>query len=157
MTTLPEMQHDSDIGVSNLTGAGHGEIDQPERAEHETAKKTGIGFGAWLAMSWMGLIIFLSVFADFLPLKPFRSLNWQARWQRLRKAADNLAVLPPIDVLRYRDRYCVLDGHNRVALGLYGGQLAIDANVTANVAPGETAPEAPAAFGSPVAARQARG
>ncbi len=69
MTILPEMQHDSDVGVSNLTGAGHGEIDQPERAEHEGASKKGIGFGAWLAVSWMGLIIFLSVFADFLPLK----------------------------------------------------------------------------------------
>lgn len=86
--------------------------------------------------------------ADFLPLKPFRSLNWQARWQRLRKAADNLAVLPPIDVLRYRDRYWVLDGHNRVALGLYGGQLAIDANVTEIVAPGETSSERPESFES---------
>ena len=26
---------------------------------------------------------------DFLPLKPFRGENWQARWQRLRKAQEN--------------------------------------------------------------------
>lgn len=67
---------------------------------------------------------------DFLPLKPFRSDNWRARWQRLRSAADRLAILPPIDIVRFGDRYWVLDGHNRVASALYGGQLSIDANVT---------------------------
>jgi hypothetical protein len=66
---------------------------------------------------------------DFLPLKPFRGQNWTARWQRLRRAQDALAVLPPIDVLKYGGRYWVVDGHNRVALALYGGQVAIDANV----------------------------
>src|SRR2546423_11585174 len=33
---------------------------------------------------------------DFLPLKPFRSQNWAARWQRMRAAIDRLAILPPI-------------------------------------------------------------
>ena len=60
---------------------------------------------------------------DFLPLKPFRSDNWKGRWQRLRSAADRLVILPPIDVVRFGDRYWVLDGHNRVASALYGGQL----------------------------------
>ncbi len=64
---------------------------------------------------------------DFLPLRPFRGRNWTARWQRLRQAQDRLAVLPPIDVVKYADRYWVVDGHNRVALALYGGQLEIDA------------------------------
>jgi hypothetical protein len=66
---------------------------------------------------------------DFLPLKPFRSPNWQARWQRIRAAQDRLAVLPPIDLLRFGDEYWVLDGHNRVAAALYAGQVGIDANV----------------------------
>jgi hypothetical protein len=65
---------------------------------------------------------------DFLPLKPFRSLNWQGRWQRVRAASERLVVLPPIDVVRFAGRYWVVDGHNRVAAALYNGQLAIDAN-----------------------------
>jgi hypothetical protein len=79
---------------------------------------------------------------DFLPLKPSRTDNWAARWQRLRHAHDGLAVLPPIDVVKYGDRYWVVDGHNRVALALYGGQVAIDANVTELVPLGQrqTAP-----------------
>lgn len=67
---------------------------------------------------------------DFLPLKPFRSVNWAGRWQRIRNAIDRLAILPPIDVLRYGDGYWVVDGHNRVAAALYTGQVEIDANVT---------------------------
>jgi len=66
---------------------------------------------------------------DFLPLKPFRTTNWQGRWQRLRAASERLTVLPPIDVIRFGDRYWVVDGHNRVAAALYNGQLGIDANV----------------------------
>jgi hypothetical protein len=66
---------------------------------------------------------------DFLPLKPFRSLNWRGRWQRVRGASERLVVLPPIDVVRFGNRYWVVDGHNRVAAALYNGQLAIDANV----------------------------
>lgn len=66
---------------------------------------------------------------DFLPLRPFRGHNWTGRWQRLRQAQDRLTALPPIDVVKYADRYWVVDGHNRVALALYGGQIEIDANV----------------------------
>ena len=66
---------------------------------------------------------------DFLPLKDFRGANWQARWQRLKQANDKLAMLPPIDALRSGDGYWVVDGHNRVALALYTGQVGIDANV----------------------------
>jgi hypothetical protein len=67
---------------------------------------------------------------DFLPLKPFRGHNWMGRWQRLRRSQESLAILPPIDVVKYDGRYWVMDGHNRVALALYGGQAGIDANVT---------------------------
>ena len=80
---------------------------------------------------------------EFLPLKPFRSPNWQARWQRIRAAQDRLTVLPPIDVVRYADRYWVLDGHNRVAAALYGGQVGIDANVVELVPLGASASERP--------------
>ena len=73
---------------------------------------------------------------DFLPLKPFRSQNWAARWQRMRAAIDRLAILPPIDVVFYGEGYWVLDGHNRVAAALYSGQVEIDANVTELVPPG---------------------
>jgi len=83
---------------------------------------------------------------DFLPLKPFRSDNWKGRWQRLRSAADRLVILPPIDVVRFGDRYWVLDGHNRVASALYGGQLSIDANVTDLRLPGESASEPPSSL-----------
>jgi hypothetical protein len=74
---------------------------------------------------------------DFLPLKPFRGANWASRWQRLRRAQDGLAVLPPIDVVKSGDDYWVVDGHNRVGLALYGGQAAIDADVTELVPLGE--------------------
>lgn len=83
---------------------------------------------------------------DFLPLKPFRSLNWTGRWQRLRLAADRLTILPPIDVVRYAGRYWVVDGHNRVALGLYAGQVGIDANVVELVPPGGRPSERPASL-----------
>ncbi|HYX12267.1 MAG TPA: hypothetical protein VE817_09800, partial [Candidatus Acidoferrum sp.] len=86
--------------------------------------------------------------SDFLPLKPFRSLNWMARWQRLGLAADRLAVLPPIDVLRYGDTYWVLDGHNRVALALYRGQAAIDADVVDLVDPEQPSSDPPESFAS---------
>jgi hypothetical protein len=86
--------------------------------------------------------------SDFLPLKPFRSLNWMARWQRLGQAADKLAILPPIDVLRYGDRHWVVDGHNRVALALYRGQAAIDADVTDLVDPDRPRSDPPESFAS---------
>jgi hypothetical protein len=74
---------------------------------------------------------------DFLPLKPFRGRNWAGRWARLRHAQDELAILPPIDVIKHRGRYWVVDGHNRVGLALYSGQLEIDAEIVELVAPGE--------------------
>lgn len=73
---------------------------------------------------------------DFLPLKPFRGTNWRGRWQRLRRAQERLVALPPIDVVKYADGYWVIDGHNRVALALYGGQVEIDASIVELVPPG---------------------
>lgn len=74
---------------------------------------------------------------DFLPLRPFRGANWTGRWQRLRSAHDRLVTLPPIDVVKSEGRYWVVDGHNRVALALYAGQVEIDANITELVPPGQ--------------------
>jgi hypothetical protein len=79
--------------------------------------------------------------SDFLPLKPFRTQNWRARWQRLRSTQDSLAILPPIDVQKFDDGYWVVDGHNRVALALYGNQDEIDASVTELVPMGQTRTE----------------
>jgi hypothetical protein len=73
---------------------------------------------------------------DFLPLKPFRGHNWTGRWQRLRKAQERLAILPPIDVVKYDGCFWVVDGHNRVALALYTGQIGIDATIVEQVPPG---------------------
>jgi hypothetical protein len=86
--------------------------------------------------------------SDFLPLKPFRSLNWAGRWQRLRQASDRLTVLPPIDVLRYDDSFWVIDGHNRVAIALYSGQAAIDADVVDLVDPDRPPSDPPESFAS---------
>jgi len=74
---------------------------------------------------------------DFLPLKPFRGRNWTSRWQRLNRAQDALAILPPIEVVKHGDRYWVIDGHNRVGLALYTGQPEIDATIVELVPPGE--------------------
>ncbi|HUG47447.1 MAG TPA: hypothetical protein VMP67_03440 [Candidatus Limnocylindria bacterium] len=66
---------------------------------------------------------------DFLPLRDRRSADWRSRWQRILKAVEGLVHLPPIEVLKFGDKYWVLDGHNRMAAALYSGQVAIDAVV----------------------------
>jgi hypothetical protein len=74
---------------------------------------------------------------DFQPLPAFRSKNWEARWQRIRRATQEMRSLPPIDVLRARDGYWVTDGHNRVAAAKVVGQVELDADVKGVVLPGE--------------------
>jgi hypothetical protein len=92
---------------------------------------------------------------DFLPLKSSRTKNWAGRWQRLRKAQDSMAMLPPIDVFKYGGRYWVVDGHNRVALALYGGQKAVDANIVELVPLGERRTEPIVSLAPSVAASRA--
>lgn len=84
--------------------------------------------------------------SDFLPLPAFRSSNWGYRFQAIQNAMRRLAILPPIDVLRYDGRYWVEDGHNRVAAALYAGQIEIDATVTELRAAGAHSTEAPASL-----------
>lgn len=74
--------------------------------------------------------------ADFLPLPELRGRNWVGRWQRIRRAMDNLDVLPPVELVKVGDEYWVADGHNRVAAAKRLGAVAIDADVTELVIPG---------------------
>lgn len=92
---------------------------------------------------------------DFLPLRPFRTSNWAARWQRLLSAVEKLTILPPIDVVKYGDGYWVLDGHNRVAAALHAGQIEIDTNVTELIPPGSVSSERPGSLASTVASGRA--
>lgn len=73
---------------------------------------------------------------DFLPLPQLRGGNWRARWQRLNSAMQDLANLPPVDLLRTGRDYWVVDGHNRVAAALKIGVVGVDADVVELVLPG---------------------
>jgi len=76
---------------------------------------------------------------DFLPLPSLRGRNWEARWQRIRGAVDDLKMLPAVDLVQVGDEYYVADGHNRVAAALQAGAVAIDADVTELLVPGVAA------------------
>lgn len=78
--------------------------------------------------------------ADFLPLPSLRGENWRARWQRITRATDGLAMLPAVDLVQVGDEFYVADGHNRVAAARQVGAAEIDADVTQLVLPGITAP-----------------
>lgn len=74
--------------------------------------------------------------ADFLPLPRLRGQNWRARWQRINRAMERLAMLPPVDLVQVGDGYYVADGHNRVAAAREAGAVEIDADVTQLMVPG---------------------
>ena len=80
--------------------------------------------------------------ADFLPLPRLRGENWRARWQRIGRANDRLATLPPVDLVQVGHEYYVADGHNRVAAARRSGALEIDADVTQLLVPGVSRPAA---------------
>ena len=80
---------------------------------------------------------------DFLPLPYLRGKNWEARWQRIQQANDDLSMLPAIDVVKVGDDYYVADGHNRVAAARRAGAGVIDAEVTELMVPGVASTEAP--------------
>lgn len=73
---------------------------------------------------------------DFLPLRERRGMDWRARWQRILQGVEELANLPPVDLIKFGDEYWVVDGHNRVAAALYTGQIGLDANVLESRLPG---------------------
>ena len=74
--------------------------------------------------------------ADFLPLPGLRGRNWEARWQRIKRAVDALSILPAVELMKVGDEYYVADGHNRVAAALQAGAVAVDADVTELAVPG---------------------
>ena len=76
--------------------------------------------------------------ADFLPLPMLRGENWRARWQRIQRANERLATLPPVDLVQVGDEYYVADGHNRVAAAREAGAVEVDADVVQLVLPGMT-------------------
>ena len=95
--------------------------------------------------------------ADFLPLPKLRGQNWRARWQRIIRAMDNLATLPPVDLVQVGDEYFVADGHNRVAAARHAGGVEVDADVTQLVMPGiETSSQASLLSGSFVDGQEVR-
>jgi hypothetical protein len=80
--------------------------------------------------------------ADFLPLPRLRGENWRARWQRIGRANDRLAMLPPVDLVQVGDEYYVADGHNRVAAARRIGAVEIDADVVQLLVAGVSRPAA---------------
>jgi hypothetical protein len=78
--------------------------------------------------------------ADFLPLPRLRGQNWLGRWRRINRGMDQLAVLPPVELVQVGDDYYVVDGHNRVAAARQAGAVEIDADVTQLIVPGVTRP-----------------
>lgn len=78
--------------------------------------------------------------ADFLPLPRLRGENWRARWQRITRATDRLAMLPPVELVQVGEDYYIVDGHNRVAAALQADGVEIDADVTQLLVPGLTQP-----------------
>ncbi len=76
---------------------------------------------------------------DFLPLPSLRGRNWESRWQRIVQAMEDLAVLPPVDLIQVGDEYWVVDGHNRIGAARRIGAVAVDADVTELLLPGVAA------------------
>ena len=95
---------------------------------------------------------------NFFPLPHLRGANWEGRWQRITRATDRLARLPPIDLVQVGDEYYVTDGHNRVAAARRSGAQEIDADVTQLLVPGLEQPPGQATLdaGSLIGAAEVR-
>jgi hypothetical protein len=72
--------------------------------------------------------------ADFLPRPEQRTAHWRHDFQRILAAQEDLAVLPPVELLQVGDRYFVVDGHKRVAAARRTGAI-LDAIVVELRAP----------------------
>jgi nucleotide-binding universal stress UspA family protein len=66
---------------------------------------------------------------DFRPPVRRRRKHDEDRFNRVRRAIDQSAAMPAIDVYKLGFGYYVLDGHHRVAVALENGQVEIDANI----------------------------
>ena len=108
------------------------------RASPRPTRGCGLG-GRWIGVGAVptrcirgtaSLAMPVSRGVDFLPLAGREPSDWRSRWTRLEAAVDNEVVLPPVELIRARGEYWVIDGHNRVALAKQHGQLWIDADIT---------------------------
>jgi len=80
--------------------------------------------------------------SDFRPPPSRRRGATAARYDRIKRAMQAGAEMPPIDVYKLGFGYYVLDGHHRLAVALENGQIEIDAMVTEFIeAADEHAPE----------------
>jgi len=52
---------------------------------------------------------------SFLPIRPLRTEHWKDDWRRILEAQEELAILPPVELIKVGSRYFVVDGHKRVA------------------------------------------
>src|SRR5207253_8317467 len=70
---------------------------------------------------------------DFRPPPRRRRKHDEDRFRRVRRAIEESASMPAIEVYKLGFGYYVLDGHHRVAVALENGQLEIDASVIEDV------------------------
>jgi hypothetical protein len=61
--------------------------------------------------------------ADFLPRPEQRTAHWRHDFGRIMRAQDELAILPPVELLKVENCYFVIDGHKRVAAARRGGAV----------------------------------
>jgi hypothetical protein len=61
--------------------------------------------------------------ADFLPRPEQRTAHWRHDFQRILAAQEELAVLPPVELLKIGGQYFVVDGHKRVAAARRSGAV----------------------------------
>jgi hypothetical protein len=66
--------------------------------------------------------------ADFLPITSLRTTHWKHDWLRILEAQENMASLPPVELIKVGRQYFVVDGHKRVAAARRIG-AALDAMV----------------------------
>jgi hypothetical protein len=74
---------------------------------------------------------------DFLPRPEQRTPHWRHDFNRILAAQEELAVLPPVELLKVAGRYFVVDGHKRVAAARRSGAV-LDAIVVELHAPETT-------------------
>ncbi|MGI8710205.1 MAG: ABC transporter permease [Acidimicrobiales bacterium] len=75
MTLLPEADHPETHDPGVVVPGVASPVVGIEGAEDELEPKKKLGLGTWLAGGWMSLLIFLTVFANLLPIKDPNALS----------------------------------------------------------------------------------
>ena len=92
--------------------------------------------------SWAASVARAELGSDFRPLQHRAASADGGRFDRIKRAMEDGAEMPPIEVYKLGFGYYVLDGHHRLAVALENGQVEIDAIVIEFVeAADEHAPE----------------